>query len=108
MNSKLNQSNEENEGGTLVVEKTKVRPPKNYKVLLHNDDYTTMEFVIFVLQSIFHKNLEESERIMLEVHQKGIGICGVYTFEVAESKVQKVMELSKIQGHPLVATFEPE
>ena len=105
----LNQKNEsENEGGTATLDKTKIKLPKKYKVLLHNDDYTTMEFVIYILQSVFHKTLEEAEQIMLQVHVKGIGVCGVYTFEVAESKVLKVKSLAKANMHPLECTFESE
>ena len=76
--------NEEHEGGTSTIIKPKIQLPKKYKVLLHNDDYTTMEFVIFILQNVFHKTMDEAEKIMLEVHRAGIGLCGVYTFEIAE------------------------
>ena len=96
------------EGGTATVTKKKIALPKKYKVLLHNDDYTTMEFVIFILQHVFQKSISEAERIMLEVHQKGIGLCGVYTFEIAESKVYKVQMLAQENGHPLMSTIEPE
>lgn len=98
----------EDEGGTSTIIKPKIQLPKKYKVLLHNDDYTTMEFVIFILQAVFHKTLEEAERIMMEVHQKGIGICGVYTYEIAESKAKKVERLAKEHSHPLMCTIEPE
>ncbi len=102
-----NQDNED-EGGTSTIIKPKIQLPKKYKVLLHNDDYTTMEFVIFVLQAVFHKTLDEAERIMMEVHQKGIGLCGVYTHEIAESKAQKVERLAKEHSHPLMCSIEPE
>lgn len=96
------------EGGTATLTKNKVQLPKKYKVLLHNDDYTTMEFVIYVLQSVFHKSMPEAEKIMLEVHQKGIGICGIYTYEIAESKARKVERLARESSHPLLCSIEPE
>ncbi len=96
------------EGGTATITKKKVQLPKKYKVLLHNDDYTTMEFVIFILQNVFHKPLPEAERIMMEVHKKGTGICGVYTHEIAESKARKVERMAKEHAHPLLCTIEPE
>ncbi len=83
-----------------------VKEPSMYKVLLHNDDYTTMEFVVHVLMLIFHKSVEEATRIMLSVHHKGIGMCGVYTYEVAEIKVETVTRLARQQGHPLKCTME--
>lgn len=100
--------NQNEDGGTSVLDRVDVRLPKKYKVLLHNDDYTTMEFVIFVLQSVFHKNLEAAEKIMMEVHVNGVGVCGVYTYEIAETKVQKVLSLAKDHMHPLICTYEPE
>lgn len=99
---------EEDEGGTSTVIKNKVELPKKYKVLLHNDDYTTMEFVIFILQNVFHKSLEEAEKIMMEVHRAGIGLCGIYTFEIAESKSKKVEQLALKNSHPLRCSIEPE
>ena len=86
----------------------KVKKPKFYRVLLHNDDYTTMEFVLSILETIFGKTPPEAQEIMLTVHQKGIGICGCYTYEVAESKVAKVTRLAKEKEHPLKCTMEPE
>ena len=80
--------------------------PKQYKVLLHNDDYTSMEFVIEVLMHIFRKNLADSEKIMLEIHQAGRGVCGVFTHEIAETKVHQVKQLAKTNGFPLLATME--
>jgi ATP-dependent Clp protease adaptor protein ClpS len=96
------------EGESSTIIKNKVELPKKYKVLLHNDDYSTMEFVIFILQSVFHKTADEAERIMMEVHRAGIGLCGVYTFEIAESKAKKVERLALENSHPLKCTFEPE
>jgi len=83
------------------------RPPL-YRVLLLNDDYTTMEFVVEVLQSVFRHSQEKAAQIMLHVHQKGVGICGVYTREVAESKVDQVLNLAQKHQHPLQCTMEPD
>ena len=95
---------------TSVITRTKVRTkkPSLYKVLLLNDDYTPMEFVVHVLERFFGKGREEATRIMLHVHQKGVGICGVYTFEVAETKVAQVIELARRHQHPLQCTMEKE
>jgi ATP-dependent Clp protease adaptor protein ClpS len=101
-------NNENDESGTSTIIKSKVELPKKYKVLLHNDDYTTMEFVIYILKSVFHKTTEEAEKIMLEVHRSGIGLCGIYTFEIAESKSKKVERLAEEHAHPLMCTIEPE
>ena len=84
----------------------KLKPPQSYKVLLHNDNYTTMEFVVFVLETVFRKNLREATKIMIHVHENGIGVCGSYTFEVAETKVEAVHELAKQYEYPLRATME--
>jgi ATP-dependent Clp protease adaptor protein ClpS len=83
-----------------------LKEPPMYKVLLHNDDYTTMEFVVLVLMQVFHKSVEQATRIMLNVHKRGIGMCGVFTFEVAETKVQTVTRLARENGHPLKCTME--
>ncbi len=80
--------------------------PKQYKVLLHNDDYTSMEFVIEVLMHLFHKSLADAERIMLEIHRAGQGTCGIFTHEIAETKVHQVKQLAKTNGFPLLATME--
>ncbi len=80
--------------------------PPMYRVVLHNDDYTTMEFVVHVLKTIFHKNEQESERIMLAVHKEGRGVCGVYTREIAQTKVEQVKLLAKQNQFPLLATYE--
>jgi ATP-dependent Clp protease adaptor protein ClpS len=84
----------------------KAKTPKLYRVLLLNDDYTTMEFVIHVLQSIFDKRAAEAYRIMMEVHTRGRGVCGAYTYEVAETKVAKVHEQAGQEGFPLRADME--
>jgi ATP-dependent Clp protease adaptor protein ClpS len=80
--------------------------PKLYKVILLNDDYSSMDFVIDILMSVFHKSYQEAEAIMLDVHKKDRGICGVYTFEIAETKVFQVSRLAREQGFPLKATME--
>lgn len=101
---------EDHEGGSGVatIKKPKVKKPRRYKVLLHNDDYTTMEFVVYVLQKHFGKSLADAQGIMLKVHNEGVGVCGVFTYEVAESKVAKVSREAKENGHPLMCTTEPE
>ena len=83
-----------------------ISEPSLYKVLLHNDDYTTMEFVVLVLMQIFHKPVEAATRIMLNVHQQGVGVCGLYTYEVAETKVETVIRMARENGHPLKCTME--
>ena len=80
--------------------------PPMYKVLLHNDDYTTMEFVVQVLMLVFHKPIETATQIMLNVHQQGIGMCGLYPYEVAETKVETVIRMARENGHPLKCTME--
>lgn len=82
------------------------KEPPMYKVLLHNDDYTTMEFVVHVLMAVFNKPIDEATRIMLNVHRKGVGVCGMYTFEVAETKVMTVTRLARENGHPLKCSME--
>ena len=105
MSTKQPQSNDE-----LVVQESKPRlqKPPLYKVVLLNDDYTPMEFVVIVLQRFFNKSREEATRIMLHVHQKGVGVCGVYSRELAESKVRQVMSFSGENQHPLQCTMEPD
>jgi ATP-dependent Clp protease adaptor protein ClpS len=96
--------------GTGIVTKTrpKTKKPSLYKVLILNDDYTPMEFVVHVLERFFAKPREEAVQIMLHVHRHGVGICGVYTFEVAETKVTQVIELARRHQHPLQCTMEKE
>lgn len=100
----------DDEGKTGIVTKTrpKTKKPSLYKVLLLNDDFTPMEFVVLILQRFFQKGQEDATRIMLHVHQKGVGLCGVYTYEVAETKVTQVMDYSRQHGHPLQCTMEKE
>jgi ATP-dependent Clp protease adaptor protein ClpS len=96
--------------GGEVLERTKqeTKKPELFKVLLLNDDYTTMEFVVEVLESVFHKQPAEAFRIMMQVHTQGKGLCGVYPHEVAETKVETVVTLAREQGFPLRAVMEPE
>ncbi len=102
-----NETNTDSNSDSLVKERSKVKPPKMYKVLMHNDDYTTMDFVIHVLKRFFNKNQEEATGIMLKVHEEGMGICGIFTYEVAESKTVKVNRYSREKGHPLKCSTEP-
>ena len=95
-------------GDVVTKTRAKTQRPSLYKVLLLNDDYTPMEFVILVLERFFSKSREDATRIMLHVHHNGVGVCGVYTFEVAETKVAQVMELARRQQHPLQCTMEKE
>ena len=99
---------DDQEGRTGLVTKTrpKTKKPSLYKVLLLNDDYTPMEFVIHVLEKCFAKGREEATRIMLHVHQKGVGVCGVFTYEVAETKVTQVMDFARKHQHPLQCIME--
>ena len=94
--------------GIAVKTKPKTKKPAMYKVLMLNDDYTPMEFVVHVLEHFFAMNQQEATRIMLHVHQRGIGICGVFTYEVAETKVNQVMDLARQHQHPLQCTIEKD
>ena len=96
---------EEIRGTSVEVEK-KVEEPSLYKVLLHNDDYTTMEFVVGILQSIFHKEMTEAVQIMLQVHQNGFGVAGIYPYEIAETKVTTVEGLARQKEYPLRCSIE--
>ncbi|QDH25770.1 ATP-dependent Clp protease adapter ClpS [Neokomagataea tanensis] len=92
----------------VVRPRTRTRKPSMFTVLMLNDDYTPMEFVVHVLERFFGKSRDEATDIMLEVHQHGVGVCGVFTYEVAESKVAHVMELARKNQHPLQCTLEKE
>jgi len=93
---------------TGIATKTRARPkkPSQYKVLMLNDDYTPMEFVVIVLKRYFRMDLEEATRVMLQVHQRGVGVCGVFPYEVAETKVNQVMDFARQNQHPLQCTLE--
>ena len=92
--------------GLLLDAKPKIKKPSMYHVILLNDDYTPMEFVVLVLEKFFNKNQEEATQIMIHVHQNGLGICGVYTYEVAEVKCKNVIDFSKTNQHPLQCKIE--
>ena len=94
------------EDDTLVEEEIKTKRPARYRVLIHNDDYTTMDFVVRVLIEVFRKTHAEATFIMLTVHHKGIGACGEYSRDVAETKVSQVTQMAQEQGHPLLCTME--
>ena len=94
--------------GVVVKNEAKTRKPSMYKVVMLNDDYTPMECVVLVLERFFSKSHEEAIQIMLHVHQKGVGICGVFTYEVAETKVSQVMDLAQQYEHPLQCTLEKD
>ncbi len=94
--------------GVVVKSKPKTKKPSMYMVLLLNDDYTPMEFVVHVLERFFNKSREEATRIMLHVHRRGVGVCGVYTYEVAETKVTQVIDFARRNEHPLQCTLEKE
>ncbi|WP_408641049.1 ATP-dependent Clp protease adapter ClpS [Flavisphingomonas formosensis] len=98
------------EGGTGVGvatrTRTRTKQPQPYRVLMLNDDYTPMEFVVLVLQRFFRMSIEDATRVMLHVHQKGVGVCGVFTYEVAETKVGQVIDFARQNQHPLQCTLE--
>ena len=94
--------------GTRVLVRPKTQKPPLYKVFLLNDDYTPMEFVVHVLERFFNKSQTEATQIMLHVHRKGVGLCGVFTFEIAETKVAQVMDFARRNQHPLQCTMERE
>ena len=97
---------EEIERGVVTRTRPKTRKPSNYKVLKLNDDYTPMEFVVMVLKRFFAMDLEQATRVMLHVHQKGVGVCGTFSYEVAETKVGQVMDFARQNQHPLQCTLE--
>jgi ATP-dependent Clp protease adaptor protein ClpS len=93
---------------TRTRAKAKLQPPVMWKVLLHNDDYTTQDFVVWVLKSVFRKPEDEAVRIMMDVHRRGKGVAGVYPFDVADTKIAQVKELAERNEFPLLCTLEPE
>jgi ATP-dependent Clp protease adaptor protein ClpS len=92
--------------GVATRTRPRTKKPSNYKVLMLNDDYTPMEFVVLVLQRFFSMTIEDATRVMLQVHQQGIAVCGVFTYEVAETKVSQVMDFARENQHPLQCTLE--
>lgn len=99
---------DEGEGQVGIATKTRAKPkkPSQYKVLMLNDDYTPMEFVVLVLKRFFKMDLEDATRVMLHVHQRGVGVCGIFPYEVAETKVNQVMDFARENQHPLQCTLE--
>lgn len=100
--------NDERQTSVLLKTRPKTKKPSMYKVLLLNDDYTPMEFVVHILERFFNKNRQEATDIMLHVHRRGVGICGIYTYEVAETKVAQVMDFARANEQPLQCTMEKE
>jgi ATP-dependent Clp protease adaptor protein ClpS len=100
----------DNQGGTSTKTRSHLRlsPPVLWKVILHNDDFTTQEFVVWVLQSVFRKDEAEAVRIMLEVHRKGRGVAGIYPYDVADTKAAQVKAMAEAKEFPLLCTVEPE
>lgn len=96
------------DGGLVLDERTKTKKPSLYRVLMLNDDYTPMEFVVMVLQRFFGHDTETAQRIMLHVHQRGVGVCGVFTYEIAETKAAQVMNFARQNEHPLQLQLEKE
>lgn len=98
----------EHDGQVLTESETKLEKPKLFKVLLHNDDFTTMEFVVFILKQVFMRSDMEAVTIMLKVHTEGVGVAGIYPFEVAQMKSEKTMNLARAHEYPLLCTVEEE
>jgi ATP-dependent Clp protease adaptor protein ClpS len=96
------------QGQVGIATKTRAKPkkPSQFKVLMLNDDYTPMEFVVMVLKRFFGMDLEQATRVMLHVHQRGVGVCGIYPYEIAETKVNQVMDFARQNQHPLQCTLE--
>jgi ATP-dependent Clp protease adaptor protein ClpS len=99
-------ANQEHHGTVLEAQNVKVKPPPLYKVLLLNDDYTPMDFVVVVLQTVFAMSREKATQVMLQVHREGMGVCGTYTREVAQAKVEQVINIARKHQHPLQCTME--
>ncbi len=108
MSDRDNRTDDGTNTGVVTRTKPKTKKPSMYKVLMLNDDYTPMEFVVHVLERFFGKGREEATQIMLHVHQRGVGICGVYPYEIAETKVTQVMDFAIQHQHPLQCTLEKE
>ncbi|MDD9950153.1 MAG: ATP-dependent Clp protease adapter ClpS [Zetaproteobacteria bacterium] len=96
------------ESGVVVRTRDVLAPPPMYKVWMHNDDFTPMDFVVSILVSIFHMDPSRANEVMLDVHRKGIGLCGIYPFDIAETKVSQVLQEAKAKEYPLKCTFEAE
>ena len=98
----------EHDEAVVTESQHKLKKPPLYKVLLHNDDYTTMDFVVFILRTVFHRSENDAIRIMLQVHNQGVGVAGVYSYEIAETKVAKVTSLAREYEYPLLCTMQEE
>ena len=96
------------DGGLAIAERTQTKKPALYRVIMLNDDYTPMEFVVLILQRFFGHNTQAAQKIMLHVHQRGVGVCGVYTYEIAETKINQVMTFARQNEHPLQLQMEKE
>jgi ATP-dependent Clp protease adaptor protein ClpS len=96
----------EGQVGTATKTRTKPKKPSQFKVLMLNDDYTPMEFVVMALKRFFSMDLEQATRVMLHVHQRGVGVCGIFPYEIAETKVNQVMDFARANQHPLQCTLE--
>ncbi len=107
-NSMANDDDKSGSGQLILDSRTKAKKPSMYKVIMLNDDYTPMEFVVHVLQKFFGRSSNEATQIMLNVHQRGVGVCGVYSFEIAESKAQKTIDYARKNDHPLQLQLEKE
>lgn len=104
----MSQNDQQGDVATEKKSKTKAKKPRLFKVIFHNDDYTTMEFVVRALEVIFNKSPAEATQIMLQIHTRGQGVAGIYSREVAETKVHHTREWARQEGHPLMVTMEPE
>jgi len=102
------QDNNANDSGLVLEKEPRTKKPSLYKVLMLNDDYTPMEFVVMILQRFFGHDMETAQQIMLHVHQRGVGVCGVFTYEVAESKMNQVVHFARQNEHPLQLQLEKE
>ena len=107
-NEQDNSNNNDFNGGVLIETKQNTKKPSMYNVLLLNDDYTPMEFVVMVLEKVFNKKSEEATQIMLHVHQRGVGVCGIYAYDLAETKAMQVMNYARKYEHPLQVQLEKE
>ena len=104
-------SERKDEQGDVITRgesKARLQKPPRYKVLIHNDDYTTMEFVVYILTGIFRHSQASATRIMLHIHKQGVGVAGIYSKEIAETRVAQVLEIARESGHPLQCTMEQE
>ena len=99
---------EDTDGGLALAKRTQTKKPALYRVIMLNDDYTPMEFVVLILQRFFGHNTQTAQKIMLHVHQRGVGVCGVYTYEIAETKINQVMTFARQNEHPLQLQMEKE